>query len=388
MSTKSSEFPDAFKQEREHQGIYKIDDQGDEVLMVLGLKDLRECAQDHSTFSSGKTVPGRIVVPSEEHIRSVRQIPVEIDPPMHTGYRALLDPWFKRPLTNEYQEKLALQIRELLDHLLTLDQFDVVHDLALPLQSRALTLLLNVPIDEAITWISWGTHVFRSEGDPLDSGKAALLDDYILEQIEKASQNPGEDIYSVLLNSKINDQPLTKEEVHGIVNLAFAGGRDTVINAVTNSIAYFAENPDEMKRIQEQPKLSRTAVEELVRYFSPLTHLGRVATEDTQVCEHSVKADSRISLCWASANRDKTVFKNPDTVQIDRKLNPHVAFGFGHHKCLGAMHARQLLNTLYTLLADKVESIEILNLEEHIEVHRGINRKVGFHRLQVKFHRR
>ncbi len=386
MQKKSSEFSDAFKHERETLGVHKIDDQGDEVLMVLGLKDLRKCAHDHATFSSGKTTPGRIVVPSEEHIRTIRQIPVEIDPPVHTDFRTLLDPWFKRPLNKDYQQKLSHLISDLLDELLVRDQFEVVNDLALPLQSRALTLLLNVPMEEAETWISWGTHVFRSKGDPLDSGKAAILDEYILQQIEKSSQNPGEDLYSVLLNSEVNNRKLTREEIHGIVNLAFAGGRDTVINAVTNSISYFAEHPDEIQRIKGQPGLARMAVEELVRYFSPLTHLGRVVTDDTEVCRHAVKADNRISLCWASANRDGTVFEDPNKVKIDRKMNPHVAFGFGHHKCLGAMHARQLLNTLFILLAEKVPSMEILDFEEHIEVHGAIKRKVGFHRLKVKFH--
>lgn len=388
MQTKSSEFPDAFKEKREDQGVHKMNDQGDEVLMVLGLNDLRKCAHDHTTFSSGKTIPGRIVVPSEEHIRSIRQIPVEVDPPIHTDFRMLLDPWFKRPLEKEYQHKLTVLISELLDDLLTRDTFEVVHDLALPLQSHALTLLLNVPMKEAETWISWGTHVFRSEGDPLDSGKAAVLDEYILNQIEKSSQNPGEDIYSHLLNSEINNRKLTRNEVHGIVNLAFAGGRDTVINAVTNAISYFAEHSGDLNRIHAQPNLSRMAVEELVRYFSPLTHLGRVVTENTQVCDHAVKANSRISLCWAAANRDERIFEDPDSVKIDRKQNPHVAFGFGHHKCLGAMHARQLLNTLFTLLAEKVESMSILDFEEHFETSGGINRKVGFHHLNVKFHER
>lgn len=388
MRTKSSEFPDSFKQERANQGVYKMDDQGDEVLMVLGLKELRNCARDHATFSSGKTIPGRIVVPSEEHIRSVRQIPVEVDPPIHTEFRALLDPWFKRPLDKEYQHKLTLLIAELLDDLLIRDEFEVVNDLALPLQSRALTLLLNVPIEEAETWISWGTHVFRSEGDPLDSGKAAVLDDYILQQIEKSSKNPGEDFYSVLLNSEVNNRKLTTEEVHGIVNLAFAGGRDTVINAVTNSISHFAEHADELAKIRTQPNLSRMAVEELVRYFSPLTHLGRVATENTQVCKYAVKANERISLCWASANRDETVFEDADNIKIDRKQNPHVAFGFGHHKCLGAMHARQLLNTLFTLLAEKVASMTIVDFEEQFETLGQINRKIGFQYLKVKFHGR
>ena len=91
--------------------------------------------------------------------------------------------------------------------------------------------------------------------------------------------------------------------------LTFAGGRDTVINAITNSVAYFADHPQSLERLGQEPEIIGKAVEEFIRYFSPLTHMGRVATENTEVCEHAVKQDSRISLCWASANRDASVLK-------------------------------------------------------------------------------
>ena len=129
------------------------------------------------------------------------------------------------------------------------------------------------------------------------------------------------------------------------------------------------------------------AVEEFVRYFSPLTQMGRVVTEDTQVCEHAVKADTRISLCWASANRDENVFEKPDEVVLDRKINPHVGFGFSHHNCLGATHARQILRVLLSILSQKVTSIEILEAKENIEDLEKFKRKVGFDSLKVKFNK-
>ncbi len=253
------------------------------------------------------------------------------------------------------------------------------------MQSRALTLLLNTPYQESETWISWGTHVFRSEGEPLDASKANVLYDYIDQQIELAIQHPGDDFYSVLLAADFQGRKLTKEEVKGVMVLTFAGGRDTVINAITNSIAYLAEHPDSLALLRSDPEVAGHAVEELIRYFSPLTHMGRVATEDTQVCEKNIAADSRISLCWASANRDASVFENPDEIVLNRKVNPHVGFGFSHHNCLGASHARQILKTLLTVIAQKVELIEIIDYKENIENLEEFTRKVGFHKLLVKF---
>ena len=383
---KKSTMPDAFEKARLEKGYADLNDQNDPVTMVLRLKDVRKCAHNWKTFQSGAT-PGRIVVPSEVNIRDTRQIPFEVDPPEHTDYRALVEPWFKRPLESAYQEKLNRIIKDVIDEALTQDKIEVVEQFSLKLQSRALTLLLNIPFEESETWISWGTHVFRSEGEPLDGDKANILYDYIDQEIEKAIKNPGDDLYSVLLASEVNGKKMSKEEVKGVMILTFAGGRDTVINAVTNSIAYFADHPESLERLRVEPEIRNNAVEELIRYFSPLTQMGRVVTEDTQVCEHAVKADSRISMVWASANRDASVFENPNEVVLDRKINPHVGFGFSHHNCLGATHARQILNILIKTLTERVKSLEIIDCEENIEEWGEFHRKVGYNRISVKFNK-
>ena len=381
---KKSEFPDPFEKARLDKGYGKMNDQDDPVTMLLRHKDVRKSAHNYKTFQSGAQ-PGRIVVPSEVNIRDTRQIPFEVDPPVHGEYRAIVEPWFKRPLQPEYQEKLSVQISNLVDEIINNGTVEVVNGFALPLQSRALTLLLNTPFSEAETWISWGTHVFRSEGEALDGDKANILYNYIDEQIERAVKEPGDDMYSVLLSSDFQGRKLTKEEVKGVMVLTFAGGRDTVINAVTNSISYLAEHPESLERFRKEPEIIGKAVEEFIRYFSPLTQMGRVVTEDTQVCEHAIKADSRISLCWASANRDASVFENPNEIVLDRKINPHVGFGFSHHNCLGATHARQILKILLSTLAEKVANIEIVDGKENIEDLDEFKRKVGFDQINVKF---
>lgn len=384
---KKSTLPDPFEKARQEKGYGEMDDQNDPVTMALRLKDVRKGAHNWKTLQSGAE-PGRIVIPSEVNIRDTRQIPFEVDPPEHKNFRDILDPWFKRPLDEAYQAKLTLQISELVDEILTKDSVEVIEQFSLVLQSRALTLLLNTPFNEAETWISWGTHVFRSEGESLDGDKANILYDYIDNRIDQAIENPGEDLYSVLLNSEVNGKKLTKEEVKGVMILTFAGGRDTVINAVSNTIAYLAEHQNSFDRLREEPEIRNRAIEELIRYFSPLTQMGRVATQDTAVCEHAVKANTRVGLCWASANRDETVFENPNEVDLDRKINPHLSFGFGTHNCLGATHARTIMKILLQVLTDKVASMELLDAKDNIEELGEFKRKVGFHSLQVKFHKK
>tara|TARA_R110002012_G_scaffold86101_2_gene214242 strand:+ start:4132 stop:5289 length:1158 start_codon:yes stop_codon:yes gene_type:complete len=384
---KKYQSSDPFKDARVTSGCAHMNDQDDPVTMILRLKDVRKTAHNWKTFQSGAT-PGRIVIPSEVNIRDTRQIPFEVDPPLHGSFRSLLDPWFKRPLEEHYQETLAQQVNALVDDVLKAESIDVVEDFALCLQSRALTLLLNTDVGEADTWISWGTHVFRSEDDPLDGDKAAILYDYIDEKIKASSPNPEGDLYSVLLAAEVEGKKLTHEEIKGIMILTFAGGRDTVINAVTNTISYFAQHPESLDRLSKEPEIIGRAIEELIRYFTPLTQMGRVVTQDTQVCEHAIKANSRVSLCWASANRDESVFESPNDVILDRKLNPHVSFGFSHHNCLGATHARQIMRVLIETLVAKVGSIDIIDFEENIESLGEFERKVGFHQLNVNIHPR
>ncbi|RRQ49028.1 cytochrome P450 [Maribacter algicola] len=380
------ELLDPFEKARLEKGFEEMDDQEDPVKMILRHKDVRKTAHNYKTFTSA-AVPGRIVVPSEINIRKTRQIPFELDPPVHGVYRALIEPWFKRPLQEEYTEKLTAQIAELVEETLIRDQVEVIEEFALILQSRALTLLLNIPFKEAETWISWGTHVFRSEDTALDGDKANILYKYIDGQIEKAIENPSEDLYSLLLASEVDGKKLTKEEVKGVMVLTFAGGRDTIINAVTNAIVYLSGHQESLERFRKEPEIIGKAVEEMIRYFSPLTQIGRVVTEDTYVCEHAVKADTRVSLCWASANRDASVFENPNQIVVDRKINPHVGFGFSHHNCLGASHARQIMRVLLGTLAKKVESIELFDFKENIEELGEIKRKVGYDYLNAKFNR-
>lgn len=381
---KKSELSDPFEQVRLEKGYGEMNDQDDPVVMLLRLRDVRKAAHNWKAFQSAAK-PGRIVIPSEVNIRETRQIPFELDPPLHTEYRAIVEPWFKRPLEAEYQAKLVEIINSIVDQALEQDRLEVVSQFALPLQSRALTLLLNIPYEEAETWISWGTHVFRSEGEALDGAKANILYDYIDKQIDRAIAQPGEDFYSVLLASEVHGRKLTREEAKGVLILTFAGGRDTVINAVTNSIAYFAEHPQSLERLRQEPEIIGKAIEELVRYFSPLTQMGRVVTEGTEVCSHAIKADSRISLCWASANRDASVFEDPNELILDRKTNPHVSFGFSHHNCLGATHARQIMKILLKTLTEKVQSIAIHDYKENIELLGKFKRKVGFDHLSVSF---
>src|SRR5215472_9811553 len=242
---------DPFKKARQEKGVLRADMDGENIPLILRHKELRETARDTTTFTSD--TPCRVPIPSEEGVRSVRQLPIEVDPPAHTEYRALVEPFFKRPNEPEYIEKIEALIAGLLDRATAKPSIEVVHEFALPLQCRALTYLMNLPESEAETWLGWGTHVFR-EGE--GTKKGAALEEYIFRQIDRALTHPsGHDFFRVLTRSTFGGRLLSREEVAGFANLMFAGGRDTVINSVTGTIAYLAEQSDALQTLRANPRL-------------------------------------------------------------------------------------------------------------------------------------
>jgi len=218
--------------------------------------------------------------------------------------------------------------------------------------------------------------------DKADKGN--VLDDYVHRQLDRAEREPGDDFFSVLTRATYQGRPLTRDEMTGFAVLTFAGGRDTIINIVSFALVYLADNPGDLELLRERPVLIRSAIEEFVRVASPLTHIGRVCPRDTSVRGVDVPADHRVSLCWASANRDESVFESPHDVQVDRKRNAHVGFGAGAHTCLGASQARLILRTLLGQICAKGIVLEVLDGQPHYEEWPGYRRQTGFEYLNMR----
>lgn len=371
--------PDPFKEARAEAPVLQCPFRGEPITMILRHEDVRKSAKDWQTFSSD--APFRVPIPSEEDVRTMRQLPIETDPPEHTEYRAIAEPFFKRAKDPGMIARVEALIDRLLDEALSRDTSEIVHEFALPLQSHALTYLLNVPESEAETWIGWGIHVFRVR-DGLKPGTE--LEEYLHRQFDRAEAAPGEDFFSALVQAEFRGRRLTREEVMGFANLAFAGGRDTIIHTVSNIFAYLSGNPAALDFLRGDPGRAVHASEEFFRVYIPLTHIGRVCPADTEVGGVTVPAGQRVSLCWSSANRDETVFEDADEIRLDRKPNPHLAFGFGTHLCLGAPHARLLVRTLLQKIAGRVSAVEVLDCEERVEREEKYERVVGYDSLRVR----
>lgn len=170
----------------------------------------------------------------------------------------------------------------------------------------------------------------------------------------------------------------------GFANLTFAGGRDTVIHTISSALAYLASHHEALEFLRQDPGRMVHACEEFFRVITPLTHIGRVCPEGASVQGVAVKPGGRVSLCWASANQDETVFDAPSEVRLDRKPNPHLAFGFGAHLCLGAAHARLLLRTLLQQCVRHLDALEIVTARERVEEEQAYRRVAAYESLELK----
>lgn len=371
---------DPFRDKRNESGVMQCPFNGENITMILRHEDVRRAAKDWETFSSD--APFRVPIPSEEDVRTMRQLPIETNPPEHTDYRAIAEPFFQRSKDPSMIAQVGALIDEFLAKALSKDSIEIVNDFALPIQSRALTYLLNVPESEAETWIGWGIHVFKVTGGEFKKG--TLLEDYLHAQFDKAVADPGADFFSALAQATYRGRQLTREEMMGFANLAFAGGRDTIIHSISSVLGYLGQHPEALEYLRQDPKRITLASEEFFRVFMPLTHIGRVCPADTDVNGVTVKAGERVSLCWASANFDEKAFDAPEEVRLDRKPNPHLSFGFGTHLCLGAPHARLIVRTLLQKCCERVARIEVLAAKEHVENAASYQRVSGYESLTVR----
>ena len=372
--------PDPFGDARRKDGILVNEFQGTPIPMLLRHEDVRQAAKDWTRFSSD--APFKVPIPTEEDVRSVRQLPLEIDPPAQQEYRAIVEPFFNRAKLPAMIAEVNRLIQALVDEALGRDSIEIVREFAIPLQSRALAVLLAMPPSEAETWIGWGTHVFR-EGD--GTSKGAALEAYTHQLLDRAAAAPGADFFSALTQAKFQGRALTREEMLGFCSIVFAGGRDTIINSISYIIGHLSANPTDFAFLKEDPRRIVGASEEFFRVLSPSTHLARVCREKTELHGVTVEPGQFVSLNFAAANYDESVFEYPEDVRLDRRPNPHVAFGFGTHLCLGAAHARLVVRSLIATLCERVARIDTLSAVDKYENESSYRRRLAYERLTVRF---
>jgi cytochrome P450 len=204
-------------------------------------------------------------------------------------------------------------------------------------------LVLGVPEDMSDEFTDWVRDVLEFAHVPARRvrGRDAILN-YFLGEMDKRRANPGTDLISELLNSTVEGEPVPDGHVLGTVALTLIAGVDTTWSAIGSSMWHLATHPDDRRRLVNEPELMPTAIEELLRAYSPVT-MARIVAEDVEFAGCPMHAGDRVLLNFPAANRDPAVFDDPNSVHLDREHNRHVAFGAGIHRCAGSNLARMEL---------------------------------------------
>ncbi|WP_313405837.1 cytochrome P450 [Stutzerimonas kunmingensis] len=302
-------------------------------------EDLRRILQDPETFSSAGLTPYAMLLGE-----SWRLAPLEVDPPDHAKYRALLNPLFTPKKVDALEQDIRELATQLIEAVAQKGRCDFNEDFAKPFPTLIFLKLTGWPLEDRPLFQHWTQTLIKSFDMQVVTDNARTITDWIRTHIAERRENPGDDFTSYLLASQIDGRPLTDDEMLGINFLIFIGGLDTVTSSIGLFFRHLARNPEQQAQLRANPELIPDAVEELLRSYS-IVNMRRTVTRDVQIGEATMKKGDIVMISTELANLDPEVFDEADKVDFQRSTGnaPHMAFSYGVHRCVGSHLARREL---------------------------------------------
>ena len=314
-----------------------------DVWLLFDYDGVKRALTDHAVFSSNLAyVPGH-GNPGEWFIF--------FDPPRHTKLRALIAKAFTPSVVANLEPRIRALSRELLDDIVPRGETDLATQFSVPLPMRVIAEMLGVPVEEWPRYRRWSDVILKLANTfTKDEEAARTISDFRAVTGEMRAFLPGliarrraehrDDLLTRLVEAEVDGERLTQEEVLGFVQLLLVGGQETTANLINNAILCFIEHPDQLARLRAAPELLPSAIEEVLRYRSPLHWMPRATRRDVELHGQVIPAGKLVLPLIGSANRDPAHFPDAGRFDITRSPNPHLAFGVGVHACLGAPLAR------------------------------------------------
>jgi cytochrome P450 len=274
-------------------------------------------------------------------------IPQQLDPPRQTEYRRILDPLFSRRRMAALEPPIRAHANQLIDAVIDEGRCEFDSAFAIPLPCTAFLSLMGLPLEDLTLCHELKNNIIRPDtGSDPEAGSRIRREtgrriySYFEDLIDERTRDPRDDLMTRVIQSEIDGRKLTREEILDISFLLLLGGLDTVTATLGCNIAYLAENPEQRRRIVENPELISDAVEELLRWETPVMGVPRLVKRDVTLAGVELKSGELCTLLLGAANTDEARFEHADVVDFDRERNPHLAFGVGPHRCLGSHLAR------------------------------------------------
>jgi cytochrome P450 len=318
--------------------------------VLTSYQDILDVLRDHASFSSERTRAKNALVQQLESYRlssgplGTTPTMLSIDPPAHTRMRSLANKAFTPRVVERSRPHIAEIANELLDALPQPGSLDVVADLAVPLPMIVIAGVLGVPISDRERFKAWSSDIAASLGGPFqpqdvldrarDSSNA--IADYFRDLISKRRGEPRDDLISALLAAEEQGDLLSEDELIATCILLLIAGNETTTHLIGNGMLTLLRNPDQRRRLQSDPSLIDTAVDEILRYEGSVQMTSRVVDHDLEFRGQRFEEGQVVLLLLGAANRDPAQFPDPDLFDVGRRPNRHLAFGQGIHYCLGA----------------------------------------------------
>ena len=293
---------------------------------------------------------------------------IHMDDPHHRKVRAIGADWFRPKAMRDLKVRVDELAKRYVDKLHEIGpECDFVTEIAVNFPLYVIMSLLGLPEEDFPRMHMLTQEMFGGDDEEFQRGKSpedmlAVLADffnYFGRLTASRREHPTEDLASAIANGRIDGEPLSDVDTASYYVIVASAGHDTTKDAISGGLHALIENPGELKRLRENPDLMGTAVEEMIRWTTPVKEFMRTAAEDTEVRGVPIAKGESVYLAYVSGNRDEEVFDEPFRFDVGRDPNKHVAFGYGVHFCLGAALARMEMNSLFTELVPRLESIEL-----------------------------
>jgi cytochrome P450 len=324
---------------------------GDGGVLALSYDAVSRVFRDPRTFSSA----GYAEVIGKVFGHSI----LEMDPPEHTRYRALVQQAFSRRALETWRDKLVVPYaNDLVDAIAPRGRADLTRELAFPFPLAIIAGMLGVPEPDRLHYMRLSIEILSADGGGAAALQAAkALGDYFAPRIEAARGRDGDDLITLLANAELDAARLGADEILPFIRLLSPAAFETTARAFSNLMCGLLNNPEQLEAVKRDRRLIPQAVEEGLRWEPPLVAFSRWATRDTELCGVAIKKGCPVATIVGAANRDPTRWEKPDEFDIHRPAKPHIAFAMGVHTCLGMHLATLELETALGVLLERLPNL-------------------------------
>jgi len=316
----------------------------------------------------------------EDNLAQLQLLMLNMDPPLHTRYRRLVNKGFTPRMVNQLHDRIHAATDRIIDNVIENGRAEFVTDIAAELPLVVIAELLGVPNEDRHKMFNWSNRMIGNEDAEYQKGAeyqqaaeeaqvaSMELYAYASQLFSQKRANPQDDLMSVLTEVEMDGEKLSDLELELFFLLLTVAGNETTRNLISGAMVAFFDNPDQWELLQRDRSLLPSAVEEMLRYVTPVMNFRRQSTSAFELGGQKIGADEKVVFFHISGNRDETVFENPHSFDITRDPNPHIAFGGGGpHFCLGANLARMEIRVMFEHLLDRLPDIRLNGEVERLQ---------------------